>query len=794
MPKALQGLGGVGKTAIAIEYAYRHRADYDLVWWIPSDQLPLVRASLAALAGRLGLAAAAATGIDGAAAAALDALRRGEPYRRWLLVFDNADQPEEVIDLIPQQGPGDVLVTSRNHRWQSVIDTVAMDVFTRSESVEFLAKRVPAGLDTADAQLLAEKLGDLPLALEQCGAILTETGMSAEEYLRLLDEQVSSILSEGKSPDYPLSMTAAWKLSVATLQQQLPQAQELLRCCAYFGPEPIPRDVFRWGTQAEQTRVGPVISDPILLGRAIRELGRFALVTLDGRSVAVHRLIQALLRDELDSEEQAAYRHDVHLILAAAAPGNPDDDRLWPRYRELLPHVASYSTELARCQDPEVRRFALNMMRFLYISSDLSTCLALTERFIKQWSADSGPDSPDVLDAQRHRANALRWLGRYPESLEITEAALAGANAALGERDPLTLALRNSLGADLRARGDFRGARTLDEGTRELVDEVYGPDDPQTVRLLSSLALDLGLNSAYPQARDLYREVYRLMSRPDVGMAGIDLLSAWHGLAWTVRMCGDYTEARDVSEDARDFGVERFGPEHLQTLRSANGYAIAARRIPPAREEALVSARINLELASRLYGDRNPDTLAIAIALSNLLRTQGVLDEALELAANTVTRYPDAYGPQHPYVFGCQGNLALLLRVTGNPEEARRQDEEALKALDDRLTRDHHYTLTIAVNLASDLAVLGLVSDARALGEGTLRRLRTVLGLTHPVTLGCAANLSIDRRADGDVTGSEELAAETMAAYRATLGLDHPDAVVAAAGNRLDLDFDPPPI
>jgi tetratricopeptide (TPR) repeat protein len=795
MPKALQGLGGVGKTAIAIEYAYRHRADYDLVWWIPSDQLPLVRASLASLAGRLGLTAeAAAAGIDGAAAAALDALRRGDPYRRWLLVFDNADQPEEVIDLIPQQGPGDVLVTSRNHRWQSVIDTVAMDVFTRAESVEFLAKRVPTGLETGDARRLAEKLGDLPLALEQGGAMLTETGMPAEEYMRLLDEHVSSILSEGKSLDYPLSMTAAWKLSVATLQRQLPQARELLRCCAYFGPEPIPRDVFRWGTQATKTQVGPVISDPILLGRAIRELGRFALVTLDGRSVAVHRLIQALLRDELNREEQDAYRHDVHLILAAAAPGDPDDEGRWPRYRELLPHVASDSTELARCQDPSVRRFALNMMRFLYVSSDLTTCLGLTERFITQWSEDSGPGSPYVLDAQRHRANALRLLGRYAESLEITDRTLTSAAEVLGERDTVTLALRNSLGADLRARGDFRGARTLDERTRGLMEDVYGTDDPRTLRLLSGLALDLGLNSAYPQARDLYREVYRLMSRPDNGVSGIDLLAAWFGLAWTVRMCGNYTEARDVSDDARDFGLERLGPEHLVTLRSANGFSIAARRIPPAREEDLASARSNLELATRLYGDRNPDTLAIAISLSNLLRTRGELDEALELARNTVARYPDAYGPQHPYVFGCLGNLALLLRVTGDPQEARRQNEEALKELDDRLTRDHHYTLTVAVNLASDLSVLGLVSDARALGEGTLRRLRTVLGSTHPVTLGCAANLSLDRRADGDPDGAAELAAETMAGYRATLGLDHPDAVVAAAGNRLDVDFDPPPI
>ena len=126
----------------------------------------------------------------------LDALRRGEPYSRWLLVFDNADQPEDINDLIPP-GPGDVLITSRNHRWESVIRTVPMDVFLREESRDFLLKRVRRGLTEADADRLAKELGDLPLALEQAGAMLAETGMPVDEYLRLLKEHATEIMNEG---------------------------------------------------------------------------------------------------------------------------------------------------------------------------------------------------------------------------------------------------------------------------------------------------------------------------------------------------------------------------------------------------------------------------------------------------------------------------------------------------------------------------------------------------------------------------------------------------------------------
>lgn len=799
-PRALHGLGGVGKTQMAIEYAYRYRDQYDLVWWIPADQPGLVRSNLAQLAPRLGVPGSAMTSTEDAADAVIDRLRSGEPYKQWLLIFDNADDPEALRPNIPP-GPGHVLITSRNPRWEGVVGTVAVDVFSREESMQFLGRRMRRSISDVDAERLAEALGDLPLALEQSAALQSETGMSPEEYLRLLKERTASLLNEGKPAEYPLSMSAAWELSVSTLQQHLPEAMELLRCWAFFGPEPIPRGVFRPVKGPVRPVMTELLADPLRLSKAIKQLGKYALVRIEAepgegtvtgeRTIQVHRLIQALLREGLTADAQDQIRTEVHSLLAGAAPSDAGDPANWTRFDALLAHVAP--TRLADSQREDVREFALRILEYLMASGNHNVARTHVDSFLERWTTDSGQQDVSVLRARRVKGDLLRFLGRYDEAYHLDTATLAAMREVVGDDHRDTLVLRNGIGADLRGRGLFVEAREHDTESVSLHRAVLGPDNQRTLMAVNNLALDLGLNSDYRGARALLEEALRAAQLAEAAVSRGTVLNLWASLSRMTRLCGDYAEACDIGEEALAYGQEVLGRDHPRILLTQKDLAIARLRVGEATEALELAAAVHARYV-RNYGIDHPSTLGAALCLANAFRVNGLIDRAFKLAQDAMVRYPKVYGADHPYYFGCASNVAVLLRVRGDLDGARELNERVIAGLRAKVGGGHHYALTVSVNLASDLAALGELEAACQLGRDTHRQLRHLVGEQHPTTLACAANLAADlARADyGDEAAA--LREETMRYYHETRGMEHPDARAAAEGRHLDLDFDPPPV
>lgn len=795
LPHALQGMGGVGKTQLAVEYAHQFQTDYDLVWWVGAEQPVMIRSALATLAPQLRLTESGPLRTEDAVALVLDALRRGEPYRRWLLVFDNAESPELIRPLIPH-GPGHVIVTSRDRGWLGQVDAIEVDVFDRAESTQFLQRRVP-GITPNDAYELADALGDLPLALEQAGALQFETGMAAQEYLQLFREASGRLLAESQPTDYPTSVAAVWSLSMSRLQEQSQFALRLLRRCAFFGPEPISLEMLDRGRYILDSDFGTEMQDRLAVSRAIREIGRYALARIDSsaRTLQVHRLVQIAIRNELSEEDQRKISNEVHQLLIAADPGEPDVPVNWLQFGQLLPHIVP--SEVYRSTLPPARRLIETIVRYLNYAGDPTIGLVEADRALAVWIADSGPDDPDVLVLQGIKSDILWALGRYRDAYELRRPTLEAITRVLGPNHEETLYILNGHGADLRARGDFDQAWQLDEDSLTRHRTVFGEEGRPTLRAANNLAVDYGLIGSYERALETDQ---RNLADQRAVAGGDDLwvIHSMSAVARDLRQAGRYLEARQLAEQAnllyRDLVQRReLRVDHPLVLLAAKDLSVARRKAGD-----FAGA---LELAREVYdrytsappfGSEHPDSLAAAISLGNAQRVASDPNEATERIEKTIRRFRDVLGPEHPYTYGSALNLALVYRQLERVKEAETLLIEARAGLQSRLGARHHYTLTCVANLATVRAVLGHPDEALSLGEPTLAAFRQLLGPEHPHTLVCAANVALDLVAVDRADEGAALTEDTMRRYRQVLGEDHPDVRVGLSGGRLDFDFEPP--
>lgn len=789
LPGALHGMGGIGKSQIAVEYVYRYAADYDLVWWIPSENSSEIQLSLVKLAQRLELPVEHS--IDTAVPAVLEALSIGVPHRRWLLVFDNADKPEEVRRFWPRRGGGHIIVTSRNTRWAEVARTVEVDVFQRSESRELLQRR-NSDLGDDDADRIATVLGDLPLAIEQAAAWRAETGMTVDEYLRLFEDKRAELLESRAPVDYDVAVEAAWNVSLDKLREEKPGALELLEVCAFFSPEPIPKAIFSGVRNIPVSAdLEPILADPLELGRAIREINRYSLAKIDHRNntLQLHRLVQLVLRNKLNRDDQERVLHTAHLLLAGRDPRAPEAVEHWPTYAELLPHVRA--VEARNCTDSWVRRLAINATIYLYAFGDPVGCLELAEDHATFWAEKLGEKHPDTLVISRWWGRMLRTLGRFEEGRAVAERTLKFMRETLGEEHEETLLTMHAVASDLRSKGDFHTARDMNRTAYRTAVDKFGEDDPDTLAAANNYALSLRLAGDFAAARDLDEETVR---RKQVVLGEDHRLTLLTLDNWSVdlRETGDYLRARVEQEDTVRRMRAQLGDRHPMTLSAIKNLAIAYRKAGDhINKKALNLAIEASEGLIAKHGESHPDAMSASLDLSIEHRQDGNLVEARRIGEYVKDLYERTWGPEHPFGVAAATNLAVTLRLMGMAEQARTLNVRALERMRESVGEDHPFTLVCATNLASDLAELDDFDAAYNLDQDTYARSVRVLGASHPSSLALLVNQALDLRGLGR---HEEAASTQIAAVeemRRVLGPTHPATNDAQFNHRANCDIDP---
>lgn len=787
LPAALHGMGGIGKTQTAVEYIYRHLDDYDLVWWIPAAQPTQIRSALTDLARQLGLPGSSEA--HSAVPAVLEALRRGYPVRRWLLIFDAAESPEAVRKFFPSNGPGEIMVTSRNPAWAGVARPLEVSVFRRAESKELLRRRGP-DISDEDADRIADKLGDLPLAIEQAAAWRAETGMPVREYLRLFEEKVSEIFDSSAPLDYEVSVAAAWNVSFDELRRRNPAAHQILLICSFFSPDPITRDLF---TGVRGASISPeldvALRDPIQLARAIRDINRYGLAKIDhgNNTIQLHRLVQFVLRNRITTPRlQKQMRHGAHQLLANLDPNDPESGRSWPRYRELLPHA--YAAEVVDCTDSWVRQLVINLMRFLFQWGDHDEATSLARLAYKDFTEKLGPNDPQTLEVAVRLGTYLWALGRFAEAAELNQRTLERRIQVSGENSEETFAVQANVLADLKAKGDFPAAHQLSEEILLKVTRLVGPDDPETLQAAHLHGISLRLIGDFAAARVLDENTYR--KRVEIlGRDHPQTLSSFVSIVFDRRDAGEYGWARREYEELVERAVEQYGLDRMVTQMRIYMLSIARRKDGDHAGALKLSGPV-LDHFRRRYGPEHPHAVGCLLAHSINLRHAGEFAEARRLGEEAFDSYRRLLGEQHPHAFAATVDLAVTLRLSDDVTGARTLDDRAFEQLRNLLGADHPNTVVSGINLASDLSALGEVDAAIELGREMAERSASALGADHPTTLAAELNLVFDLRTAGH-EDTESRFTDVIARYRRSLGDKHPAMKLAHEGARANCDIDP---
>ncbi|MDF6021991.1 FxSxx-COOH system tetratricopeptide repeat protein [Streptomyces sp. JH34] len=789
-PQTLYGLGGVGKTQVALEYVHRFMADYDLVWWISSEQIDDVVASLAELAVRLG----AQGGDDMAAASheAVDLLRRGVPSERWLLVFDNADDPERLSRYFPQGGSGHILVTSRNQTWSQHGDALPVDVFLREESIEHLQRRAP-GLSDEDAAQVATAVGDLPLAVEQAAAWIAETATPIDTYLEQLARQAPQVLALNQPAGYPQPVAATWNISIERLKERSPAAVRLLQLCAFFAPEPISANLLYSKEMIEALKpYDASLQEKLVLGRVIREIGRFALAKVDqvSNSIQVHRLVQAVIRAQLSEEEQREARHVVHRILAGARPDDDepiDNPETWPRFATIWPHLGP--SDARNCREPETRRLLIDRVRYLWKRGDVRTAGRLGDELRDTWRDMLGNEDLQYLYLCFHLSNILRTRGRFVEAKELDEVTLGRQRKVLGPEHPHTYMTTSSLAIDLGLLGDYTKAIELATAAHEGFSQIFHDRHPRTLAAANNLALNLRSVGQYARAREIDQDVYDLRSEV-LGPEHPYSLSSAMSLARDLREVGRYEDSVGLLSRTYDSYKATLGRTYPTTLSAAKSLAVSLRRAGLLEDARRLTVATRARYRAK-YTVANPDSLACDLNMAADLFAAGETTEARDAAQEVVDQYMKVPGEQHPYTLAAQNNLGVYLSGTGAPVEAERLLTRVVASMREVFGREHPNTLFSVMNLANataDRGELGIVLETERTVAGQLRE---VLGAHHPETLAMTSNLAVTLDAMGREDEALRLRAETGDELARQLGDDHPLTRIARDERRFRRELEP---
>ncbi len=719
-PVSISGLGGIGKTQLALEYAHKSYPDmYRAVFWVDAAEESTLQAGYDYLAHMLELPERNEQKLD----RRIQAVKRWmEGHTNWLLILDNADNLQLARSFLPVKHHGHVLLTTRSQIVGTIARQIEIEKMEPAEGLLFLLKR--AGIvqheaniatlaaDVRDAAIeLVTLLGGHPLALDQAGAYVEETGVSFADYLQLYQDTRRFLLDrrgseESEYGDHPDSVAATIELSVRKAYEQQPMAADILHFCSFLQPDAIPEEVLEQDAGLQ--------IDTQSLNEVIVALRRYSLIkrNTQEKTLSMHRLVQAVLIDTMSPALRVQWRERIILTLNKVFPEVKFKE--WSRCRRLLPHalIAATWTETELTSMLDTPKLFLKAGIYLRERGQYAEAEQLMMRTLSIREQQLEGEPLDTAVSLHNLAVLYRRQGKYEQAETLYLQALSIYEQRLGPEHPGTASVLNDLAALYVRLGKYMQAENLYQRVLTVREQHLGAEHLDTVLSLHNLAELYRRQGKYEQAELLYQRVLSIRKKL-LGDEHPEIASVLHELARLYDDQGKYEQAEAQFQFALNIQESHLGPDHPDTALSL--YNLAALYWRQGKyEQAEPLCQRALMIRENQLGAEHPDTARSLNGMAILRQQQGKYEQAEVLWLRALAIFEQQPGTEGFYAAYPLHGLARLLQDQGEHEQAEALYQRALNIQDQQLRPTRLYSKATRNDYALFLRRIGRHAEATA--------------------------------------------------------------------------------
>ncbi len=694
---AITGLGGTGKTQIALEFAYRKLANFDVVWWLRAEHLEVLSSDYAQLASELHLPESTEKKQEHIVKAVRNWLGQNSD---WLLVFDNVVNPKDLADFLPHSQSGEVIITSQYRDWDTICRSIELSTWTREESIKFLTSRTGTS-DSPTADELADQLGDLPLALEQAAAYIKASRIPIKDYLDLFATRRNQLWKQEKSPSHyeKGSLEASLNLTIDKLREKeaTSPAIAILNFCALLAPEKIPRSLLQEVGKYLPEEKAEIFLDALNLNSGIEKLNNYSLVEFEIDYISIHRLVQTVVSDKFfeSQEEKNLWLKALIKAIGNVFPGDGlENPAIWPECMKLLPHAQHVFKHIDDVTFDQLETAALmhKVADYLYGRGSYKQAEILFRRFVAIQEKVLDQDDPLVASSINSLGNLLRTQGMHVEAENCYRRAIEIRKAQLGEKDESVGRTLNNLGTVLMDQGRYAQAETVFRQSVAIKEMHWGKMDMSVARTLRNLGNSLRNQGKYQQATPIFNRV---------------------------------AEIAESNADSDPLSLATALKYRVDSLLNQNKYA-----------EAEKVALRSLNITESALGTEHPSLAFLLKDLASILKKQGKYQEAESTLDRSIKIAESGFGAESPELGGLLNNLAGIFLLQEKHLAAEQFYNRALKIKEAQLGDDHPKVANTLMGLGALYEEKGELEKAQSFFQRAYNICSSRLGLEHPNTLG----------------------------------------------------------